>query len=562
VSGAGRREKAGRGAKIDLVEMRQIVAATLGFPGVSAAPSSTDVAPASPPASDLRGFSRVLLVAAGVWQAFAALQPSRYAVQWLTHDDTYLALQVAWNWARVGWPTFDGLHRTNGFQALWGLVLAGLSSLAPTREWLISFALLAAAVCNLVGGLLLMRWLERRVGGVAGVFGAAGWAAFMASGHPSLIGLENALCGLAIVLLTIVADAVVRQPGSLAAWAAFGACAGGLAWVRLDGIVPAGVCGLCAVLISGRRVAVGPLLAGVGVAGALLAGLIAFNQWAGNTPTPVSGMVKRHIARQIEPAWDGKTLAAAGADTVRQMAQTAPVAFGVGWPRSLDSLARMTIPPLILLAVYFGRASIPPALGLLLIAAAAHVFALRLWLSGYFSGAPWYFSPQQVAWIALAAWAVTRLQEPARGRFTRGIAAFAVIKIAAAGTTFWAPPPRGPDSVAGTRMAAAAWLREHVPAENRVAAWNAGELAYFSGRTVINLDGLVNDRAYYESLVAGRPTGEYLDEQGVTWLADYPENVEPWLERGWVEVARFGNVPATAQVIARRAEYPASSNVR
>ena len=54
------------------------------------------------------------------------------------------------------------------------------------------------------------------------------------------------------------------------------------------------------------------------------------------------------------------------------------------------------------------------------------------------------------------------------------------------------------------------------------AAWNAGEFGYFSNRTVINLDGLINSNDYYERVLQGSfPLKEYLYENNVDYIVDY-----------------------------------------
>lgn len=49
-------------------------------------------------------------------------------------------------------------------------------------------------------------------------------------------------------------------------------------------------------------------------------------------------------------------------------------------------------------------------------------------------------------------------------------------------------------------MDAAAWINTHVDESARVGALNAGALAYVTERTVINLDGLMNDAEFLSHL--------------------------------------------------------------
>ena len=62
-----------------------------------------------------------LLVSAVVFllQLPFLFQGEEYVVGTLTNDDTYYYLQTAWNTARTGICSFDGITPTNGVQMLW-----------------------------------------------------------------------------------------------------------------------------------------------------------------------------------------------------------------------------------------------------------------------------------------------------------------------------------------------------------------------------------------------------------------------------------------------------------
>src|SRR4030095_5439809 len=60
-----------------------------------------------------------------------------YLAESLTIDDTYYYLQTAWNTKLLGFVTFDGIHRTNGVQLLWFVIILMLSWLAITKTALL-----------------------------------------------------------------------------------------------------------------------------------------------------------------------------------------------------------------------------------------------------------------------------------------------------------------------------------------------------------------------------------------------------------------------------------------
>ncbi len=62
-------------------------------------------------------------------------------------------------------------------------------------------------------------------------------------------------------------------------------------------------------------------------------------------------------------------------------------------------------------------------------------------------------------------------------------------------------------------------VREHIPTGDRVGVFNSGYCQYFTDRTVINLDGLVNNEVlpYYKE----RKGLEYFRKKGIRWLVDF-----------------------------------------
>jgi hypothetical protein len=84
---------------------------------------------------------------------------------------------------------------------------------------------------------------------------------------------------------------------------------------------------------------------------------------------------------------------------------------------------------------------------------------------------------------------------------------------------------RSIDFVSGlyaARYDAAVWIGANYPPNTIFAAWNAGQLSYFSDRTFINLDGVINSIDYYERVLSGPvPLAEYLSENDVEYIVDY-----------------------------------------
>jgi len=69
---------------------------------------------------------------------------------------------------------------------------------------------------------------------------------------------------------------------------------------------------------------------------------------------------------------------------------------------------------------------------------------------------------------------------------------------------------------------ASAWVKKNLPEHAIGAAWNAGVIAYFSDRQIINLDGLINSYEYYDAMQRGAEP-EFVVRQHVAYVFDmYP----------------------------------------
>ncbi|MDQ3004485.1 MAG: hypothetical protein M3R47_03765, partial [Chloroflexota bacterium] len=72
------------------------------------------------------------------------------------------------------------------------------------------------------------------------------------------------------------------------------------------------------------------------------------------------------------------------------------------------------------------------------------------------------------------------------------------------------------------RYNAALWIADNYPPDTVFAAWNTGQLSFFSNRTFINLDGVINNVDYYERVLLGSvPLADYLIENNVDFIVDY-----------------------------------------
>jgi hypothetical protein len=85
--------------------------------------------------------------------------------------------------------------------------------------------------------------------------------------------------------------------------------------------------------------------------------------------------------------------------------------------------------------------------------------------------------------------------------------------------TLWRPPDPE-EAWVFYRIRAADWAREHVAASERIGSWGPGMLAYFSHRSVVSLDGLVNDADFLQRVLKPRRLEEYLRTERIDWLVN------------------------------------------
>ncbi len=469
------------------------------------------------------GVLALLSLVLGAWRCLGSEYPG---LALSVPDDAYYYLLPAWNFSRIGFFTFDGLHPTFGFQPLWGLLLAGIGALCPDREVFLRAALF--------GG-------EAMHGATVVVLGLAGWrlggrtSAAVACGlflanlpflRASTCGMENALYGLLLALNLLAAlpvGAVSRigaSPPTPASRAVVGLLGSGL----LIGLLPFARLtpgSLAATLVLG---ALGVRRRGwpcaIGLCGTLCAGLVAERCLLGHW-FPTSGTSKLqgfvdglwgldlsgwlHLARSMAGYPVSQLVFGLGLPSVYGYAEKAwwcAPALLVALLAAARSLRRSSLVPLVVLAAA------------LLASTATPLLLNRRGVELYYY--VWYAVEAPVLLPVIIGAAVGGFS-----RFERVGAAIAAVGCAAALVTA-EQPLTGLDTANdswGTwqraMWEAAARANVLVPAGERIGSFNAGLLGYACDRTVINLDGLANDE------ILGRTSiYDYVRAQRITWMID------------------------------------------
>lgn len=480
----------------------------------------------------------LIAVAQFILQASLLAKGIEYAAASLIIDDTYYYLQTAWNAKLLGFVTFDGLHTTNGVQLLWFVIIFLLAMLAKSKAALLFAALAVSFLLNGLCYLVIIRIGHVLKQPILALFLASFWALQSLPFRIYSMGMENSLHALVFwcAIWQSVEFLVRVQKREKPNFWGLTVVLILLVWTRLDSaLISAILFSFCVGMLAytyrhdlrlfarrhGKAIAGAALLAGFG----LTAQVTAF-RLMGDSFLPVSALVKTSATGR-------------GAD-IESIDKLAGV-FLLGMPSILQG--RFPIPILVLLGIS----------GVLLVILARLVLRdhsheirafLNLWLcllvgeviyylyvalseveySPYFI---WYRSPSFIFWILagslilLFPFVYTRAARPL-SVVPRWAPMAACLVIFAVAIYMFARSVDFTSKLYTARYDAALWIAENSQPDAIFASWNAGQLGFFSDRTFINLDGVINSVDYYERVLRGRtPLTDYLIENNVDFIVDY-----------------------------------------
>jgi hypothetical protein len=461
-----------------------------------------------------------------------------YVAVSLVIDDTYYYLQTAWNAKTLGFVTFDGFHATNGVQLLWFVVVFLLATLAKSKAVLL-FATLA--VSFLLNGLCYLVILKIGIAlkqPVLALVMASLWALQSLPFRIYSMGMENSLH--ALVLWCVIWQCIeflIRVQNKdrpnfwgLTVFLVF------VVWTRLDsGLLAVILYSFCMGTLAyahrqklrvfwqeySKSIVGTCFLAGFG----FIAQLSAF-RLMGDSFLPVSALVKT-----------SSTGRGADLDPMEKLVDV----ITLGMPSILQG--RFPAPALILLGIF----------GILLVVLASAAIRnrsgemrtlLNLWscllvgeiiyygyvaLSGveYSPYFIWYRSPSFIFWIITGALLALFTFESGRSvKDPFNIAKWAPVVFSlvtfAVSIYMFGRSINFKSELYAARYDAALWIAENSPPDTVFAAWNAGQLGFFSDRAFVNLDGVINDIDYYERVLLGSTSlTDYLIENEVDFIVDY-----------------------------------------
>ncbi|HXZ85536.1 MAG TPA: hypothetical protein VEI82_08610 [Myxococcota bacterium] len=425
----------------------------------------------------------------------------------LIPDDAFYYLVPARHFAELGRWTFDGVAPATGFHLLYGYALAGLFRVAPQLDGATLFGVVAGAGTLAFAAAVwaVARAAVRDFGAPAALGVALAFTAPVALRQPTLL-VESCLVLLfssaLLALLSRAGEPPELGPRGLAAALALGLL-GNLA--RSDfGLLPAA--GAAVFWALGRRAQARLALAAtLGAALGVVAVSLHTLHWSGSV-IQSSARMKQHWSALL--GYDPRGLLRWLVDVVA--------------PRDARWLGARSGALLVLAAGALGAWTQLGARALrldhwpLAVACALTIAGYLLFYGAASSGVPPWYLANALAPLAYLMGGVTSFL-PRRAR----VPALAIAVLCAALDTAASLRPFLPHQVA--MKDAGLYLRDH-PEVGLAAAWNAGVVAYFSGRPVVNLDGLVNDDIY-AAAVSGKLL-DYVCRRGVRAVVDYAEMIQ------------------------------------
>lgn len=470
-----------------------------------------------------------------------ALVPSAYKltlspevlVNGFLPDDAFYYYKTAFNIHDGYGSTFDTIHETNGYHPLWMLICSGLSFVTRDPAGYVTLVLAVNAVVLGLLGLQLYKMFEPRLGvplvGLLTVL-VMGNAV---SGSALLSGLETGIA--ALLVLVAVERTAHGSVGRTRDYVFLGGLFALAFLARTDFVLCVPV--LLALILwrirsRGARVQSTRMLVLVGALGLCVLPYLIWNLHVTGHLQQISGLVKSTRNDGILVSFDALR---AGLATVGKwvVLSLSPVAFH----------AQMSVPDM----GSFGKwiaALVALIVPVHLLATRSRVDGLRdprllaltgmsILLLGYYLveyGAdvrPWHLT---LVVITLQLWFVHTVRDWIASTRSAG-RVLLVSLVVCFGVCQWTQTfayRRLYDQVNYRFVApvhysreVARWMSQNIPPEATIGVWNAGFVGYFSGRRVVNLDGLINGRTLYEYLSNGPGVWQYIEDQGIDYISDY-----------------------------------------
>lgn len=450
-----------------------------------------------------------LAAVAAALAAFVLLAPMPRVLS-IVPDDAAYYFRIAENVSAGKGPTFDGINRTNGFQPLWLAVLVPVCAAYHGEPETMFRIFLALQIAILAAAAVLVQTLLGRfypphvviLSGLIFLF----WV-FV----PAVNGMESAILVLSLAVLFLAAAAwgICVRSGARRHFF-FGALLGLVVLARLDTVfLPLAIGAACLARAAARRAGdrrfIGEFLCLAAGAALVVAPYLVWNLASFGGFMPISGMLKSSF-----PAisYAGSVLGHLG--TRGYLGLVLGICYLIWFVARYGELKKDASGRLFFQA------------GMALASGAVVLHALHTILFMRWAVFKWHFVPYAFLGSLIVCEPLSRLVPALRSRRARVIYFLAVAAVLVRGVSgmtaaFHQPVERNWSTAA---YEAALWAREKTAPDAIFAMKDAGNFGYFSERSTINLDGVVNDLAYQRTLRDG-DLGGYLARNGVAYLVQH-----------------------------------------
>lgn len=487
----------------------------------------------------------VVLGLGAVLSLTLAWLPIDYTIGRFIYDDMFYYLRVAQFIAEGHGSTFDGIAFTNGYHPAWMLICVALASVAK-GELLVHLVLTVSAMLHVLQGFVLSRLLLRVASPLIALLLTLLYVVNWRTLAINMCGLETPLATL-LLLLVFYRMTGEKLQASYRFAASMGVLAGVAALSRFDLLLLVAFVGVWLVfskrysggITADQRVKQGLVFALV--ATAVLSLWFVFSLSVSSTLLPNSRTAVKFLTGVSYNVNDlGQMFAMLQSQIWSAIWWSADSAnlFGlvpvIGGPHGLDLLGAALLALLaggVALGCVLLRSDRRVAIGgAALLYCCLHggyyVIFHRIELRYVLPPIALFFVPMAAVIGALVdRWQSSIVQRLAVLAYTTSFAFATVAGVSAFQNGFGSVRVHKYHYVA---MDTARWLAANRPGE-RVGAWNAGILGYFSGTVLSNLDGVINDDAL--KAVQSRTIDRFILDSRIRLIVDEPTQIRDNLIR-------------------------------